>query len=274
MTSTVQGGVSASRGAAESSRAATVLKGAVGALGLVLLWQLIVESGVLKGGLDVPVWEIASSIVTGFSGGELASAFLSTVQAWATGLAICVLLGSSAGIMIGLSRWADAATRIVVDFVRPIPSVALVPVVVVFFGIGIKVQVILVVLASVWPVLFNARYGVQNIDPRWIEESQLMGLGRLAVIRRVILPGALPSILTGVRTAASIAIIVAVAAELIVGSPGLGYFVNLMQQAVRPADAYAGIVVAGMFGYVVHLGLGWLERRIVGWQLASTEGRL
>jgi NitT/TauT family transport system permease protein len=248
-------------------------KGLVGAAVLVGLWQLVVVSGVLKGGLAVPAWSIAAAAVDGLAGGELWSALLATAQAWAIGLLCCVLLGVVIGGVVGLSRWADAATRVLIDFLRPVPSVALVPVVVVFFGITIRAQVVLVIFASVWPILFNTRYGVQNVDPRWLEEGRLMGLGRFGLVGRVVLPGALPAVITGIRTAASIAIIVAVAAELVVGSPGLGYFVNLMQQANRPDDAYAGIVVAGLFGYLAHLALVWLERRVTGWHLTSTEGR-
>lgn len=252
-------------------RGATTLKGLAGIAALAALWQLVVDSGTLRGGLAVPVTGIVTALFHGLGTGPLRSALLSTIAAWALGLALCVVFGVALGCAIGLSRWADATTSVIVDFLRPVPSVALVPVVVVFFGIEVRAQVILVLLASVWPVLFNARYGVRNVDPRWLEEARLMGVSGAALLVRVVLRAAVPSILTGVRTASSIAITVAVAAELVVGSPGLGYFVDLMQQGDRMAEAYAGIVAAGVFGYLADVFLRLLERVVAGWHRGATE---
>lgn len=252
---------------------ALTAKGLVGMAVLAGAWQLVVASHVLRGGMSVSTAGIMASLVRGLGPGPLQLALLSTIEAWALGLALCVIIGVVVGCAIGLSRWADALTSVVVDFLRPVPSVALVPIVVVFFGIELNAQVVLVVLASVWPIIFNTRYGVRNVDPLWLDEARLMGVTRAPLLARVVLRAALPSILTGVRTASSIAITVAVAAELVVGSPGLGYFVDLMQQADRMPEAYAGIIAAGLFGYLADGFFRLLERWVAGWHRGATEPR-
>jgi NitT/TauT family transport system permease protein len=247
-------------------------KGCTGFAVLIGIWIAVASSGVLAGPLAVQPWQVASTLGRQVWSGALASAALSTIEAWAFGLAICVVVGILIGVLTGRYSWPDAGSSLIINFMRPIPSVALVPVVVAFLGTELKTQVLLIVLATVWPVIFNTRYGVHNVDGQWLDEAVVLGAGSAERLWRVVLPGAFPQILAGIRTASSMAVVVAVAAELVVGSPGLGYYVAQMQQVGNYSSAYAGIVLAGLFGYVANELIKMVERRTVAWHVRGTEG--
>src|SRR6266498_3982971 len=149
---------------------------------------------------------------------EFLTAVAATLQAWAIGLAIAVAAAVPAGILLGSSRRCYQATRALVEFLRPIPSVALIPLAILLFGQGLQLKTSLIAYASFWPLLFNTVYGVQDVDPIAKDTARSFGLGRLAVLGRVTLPAASPFIATGVRVASAIALILALSTELLAGA--------------------------------------------------------
>jgi NitT/TauT family transport system permease protein len=151
--------------------------------------------------------------------------------------------------------------------------VALIPVGIVAFGLQITMQVFLVAFACVWPILIGTRHGVRAVDPLLDDSARALGLSRFQVLRRVVWPASLPALITGVRTAAGIGVVVAVAVELVSGSPGLGYYLNAAQQAGQVPAAFAAVLLAGLFGWAVDLGTRAAEKRLAGWQMHITEGR-
>jgi ABC-type nitrate/sulfonate/bicarbonate transport system permease component len=192
-----------------------------------------------------------------------------TLKAWGFGMLITIGIGVAFGIAIGLSRWADAASRVVVEFLRPVPSVALIPVAVLIFGIGLRMQLLLIVFACVWPVLFNVRYGVQSVDRLLIDTARVSGLTRRDVVRRVVFPAALPATFTGIRIASSIALVLAVSSEMVSGSPGLGKLIVDADAAANVELSYAGVFVTGVVGLLLNLGLQIADRRLLPWSLAA-----
>jgi len=192
-----------------------------------------------------------------------------TLKAWGFGMLITIGIGVAFGIAIGLSRWADAASRVVVEFLRPVPSVALIPVAVLIFGIGLRMQLLLIVFACVWPVLFNVRYGVQSVDRLLIDTARVSGLARRDVVRRVVFPAALPATFTGIRIASSIALVLAVSSEMVSGSPGLGKLIVDADAAANVELSYAGVFVTGVVGLLLNLGLQIADRRLLPWSLAA-----
>jgi ABC-type nitrate/sulfonate/bicarbonate transport system permease component len=178
-------------------------------------------------------------------------------------------LGVSLGILLGLSHWADAALRVVVEFLRPVPSVALIPVAVLIFGIGLRMQLLLIVFACIWPVLFNVRYGVQSVDRLLIDTGRVSGLSRAGIVRRVVLPAALPAAFTGVRISSSIALVLAVSSEMVSGSPGLGKLIVDADAAANVELSYAGVFVTGILGLLLNLGLQLADRRLLPWSMAT-----
>ena len=127
----------------------------------------------------------------------------------------------------------------------------------------------LIVFACVWPVLFNVRYGVQSVDPLLLDTGRVCRLSRRALVRRVVMPAALPAIFTGIRISSSIALVLAVSSEMVTGSPGLGKLIVDADAAANVELSYAGVFVTGILGLLLNLGLQIADRRLLPWSLAS-----
>lgn len=196
-----------------------------------------------------------------------------TLRAWALGLLIAVAAGVSLGLLLGSVPVLHAALRPVLEFLRPIPSVALIPLVSLILGAGLATETTLIVYAATWPILFNTVYGLREVDPVPRETLRVFGFGRLAVLCRVSLPAAAPFIATGVRLAAAVGLILAVGTEILAGfGDGLGVFIAQAQQALDgTTDVLAGTVWAGTLGLVVNAVLVSGERRLFHWH-ASQSG--
>lgn len=240
-------------------------KGVCGVLAAVALWELLRVVGVLPSDLAPSFADIVPALVRELFEGSLARAVLESVRAWATGFAVTLLIGLPIGIAVGLSRWTEAATSLTFDFLRPVPAVAFVPVAVIFFGLGTQMQAFLIAMAAVWPIIFNTRFGVRGVDPLLVDNARIMGLDRRQRVRRVVLPAALPGIFTGIRTAAAIAVVLTIVSELVAAGTGIGGFINDAQNNNLPAEAFAGVIVAGLFGYLAYLLVEAAESRATGW---------
>jgi NitT/TauT family transport system permease protein len=219
----------------------------------------------------------ASAIIARAAGLMGDSVFLAdlwtTVRSWAIGLAIAVGAGVPLGLLLGSVPVLNTAVRAIVEFLRPIPSVALIPLVSLILGTGARTEVTLIVYAAAWPVLFNTIYGLQDVDPVAKETVRAYGFTGLAVVRLVSLPSAAPFIATGVRLAAAIALILAVGTEILSGfGDGLGVFIAQAQQSVDgTTDVLAGTLWAGVLGLVINLLLVSGERRLFRWHFARSE---
>jgi len=199
------------------------------------------------------------------------SAFWSTMQACIIGLALATLLAVPLGLVLGLSKWAHNAAITIVELLRPIPSVALIPLAILVWGRGTEMKVALIVYACVWPILFNTIYGMHSVDRVAADTARVFGLGRLQTGVRVYLRSASPFIFTGFKIATSIAVILAVSAELLAGgSQGIG-IVMLEQASVgNQRTVYAITIVTGLIGLALLGVLGLVERRLFAW--ADVEG--
>ena len=188
-----------------------------------------------------------------------------TVQGWALGLAIAVAIAVPAGIVIGSTPLLHRATRAVTEFLRPIPSVALIPLAILVYGTGLESKVFLAAFASLWPLLMQTIYGVQDVDPVATDTARSFGFGRGQRLLRVTLPSAVPYIATGVRISSSVALILVVTAELVIGAPGLGRDINLARQGTDVDLMYALILATGMLGVALSLAFSGVERRVLHW---------
>jgi NitT/TauT family transport system permease protein len=154
-----------------------------------------------------------------------------------------------------------------VEFLRPIPSVALIPLAVLIFGTGTQMRVFVMTFAAIWPILFNTIYGLMEVDPLAKETARSYGSGRLAVVLRVSLPSAAPFVLTGVRLAAAIALILEVTAELFGGGGrGIGTVISVAIYGSGQKDVVlAATLVAGLLGLLANLVLEYAGRRGMVW---------
>lgn len=191
----------------------------------------------------------------------------STVVTWAIGLGLSIVVAVPVGVVLGLFEGGYRASRTVIELVRTLPAVALIPLVILAVGSGLEMKVTIALYAAVWPILFNTIYGVHGTDPKAKEMGKSFGLGRLAVVRRIVLPSAAPFIATGIRVSSSIVLIVIVTVEIVVGgATGVGAYIS--QQRIlgdQTINVYAGILVTGLLGLTINLILGAIERRVFRW---------
>ena len=188
-----------------------------------------------------------------------------TLGGWALGLAIAMIAGVVAGVLIGSVPILRKLTASTIEFLRPIPSVALIPLVVLIYGSRIQSALVLVVYAAFWQVLVQVLYGVADIDPVVRDTARSFRLTRWGVVRNVVWPTALPYVMTGFRLAAAVALILEITAELIVGVPGLGRSIGVAQSSGAVPDTYALVLVVGLIGVAVNVGARAVERGTLRW---------
>ena len=229
------------------------------------LWQLVVGIGLLNEdhvpSMSATVAELAELL----GDGDFWSAVGSTLQGWALGLGIAAVLAIPLGIVIGSSATAYRSVRFVVEFLRPIPSVALVPLAVLIYGVGLESKVFLAAFASFWPLFVQTLYGVQDVDPVTTDTARSFGLGRFERLYRVTLPSAVPYIATGLRISSAVALILAVTAEIVIGSAGLGREINVARSSGAVEVMYALIITTGLLGWLLNIATTQAERRVLHW---------
>jgi len=246
-----------------------------GAAGLVVLFGAA-QLALWAGRVDPATFPLPSAVLV--SAADLArnGSFLAsvgdTMATWAEAMAIAVVIAVPAGLLLGSVPWAEPVVRPLIEFVRTVPAVVLVPLVLLIVQDNHRTEVAVVVFASIWPVLFNTVYGVRSVEPLAVETLRSFGFGPLSVARRVSLPSAAPFIGTGVRVAASFAFVVAVAVELVgTGMAGIGTFA--VQEESGTGDMKVAIAIAiwaGLIGLAVNAVFVTAERQLFGWHFALT----
>ncbi|ROO86378.1 ABC-type nitrate/sulfonate/bicarbonate transport system permease component [Actinocorallia herbida] len=241
------------------------LLGAAGLACLLLVLEAVPRLGLVDDAYLAPTSRIAVALAGEAGDGEFWTAVGDTLTAWIVGLAIAVAAGIVVGVVLATVPYLREATSSTVEFLRPIPSVALIPLAMLLYGTGLRSTLLLVVYASFWQILMQVMYGVQDVDPVAEETARGYGLGRWARIRHVVWPSALPYVMTGVRLAAAVALVLTITAELIIGSPGLGTRIAVAQNSGAVPDMYALVLVTGLLGVTINVGARMLERRALRW---------
>jgi ABC-type nitrate/sulfonate/bicarbonate transport system permease component len=188
-----------------------------------------------------------------------------TLEGWALGLGIAAALGIPLGVVIGSSQLLYRSTRGLIEFLRPVPSVALIPLAILVYGTGLQSKVFLAAFASFWQVIVAALYGVQDVDPVATDTARSFGFSRSQRLLRVTLPSALPYITTGLRIASAVSLILTVTAELVIGSAGLGRSITVARSGGDEQLMYALIIATGILGLAVNAIFAPAERRVLRW---------
>ncbi|MCZ4618612.1 ABC transporter permease [Rhodococcus qingshengii] len=246
--------------------------GIAGVLTFILLWELVVRLGLVSSAYLPAFTQTLSSLTDLLTTASFWSQIGATARGWALGLGIASALGIALGILIGSVPALTALTKTTIEFLRPVPSVALVPLVVIMFGTGPESTLVLVVYAAFWQMLVQVIYGVHDVDPVAKETAQSFRLGTWRTVRNVVWPTALPYAMTGFRLAAAVALILEITGELIIGSPGIGKAISLAQTAGDAQRMYALVIVAGLAGVAVNVGVRLLEKRVLRWHPSVRKG--
>lgn len=245
--------------------------GLAGVLVVMTALELVARLGLLPARWFPPVTVVAGALLDLLPTGQLWAEVGRTLQGWALGLGVAAALAVPLGMVIGSVEVVYRACRAVVEFLRPIPSVALIPAAVLLFGIGMGTKVFLAAFAAFWPILFQAIYGVQDVSPGVKETARAYGLGPLARFVRVILPSTTPYLATGLRISYAIALILVITAELVVGAAGLGSAIAAAYTAVQIPTMYALIAVTGTLGWLLSTAFQAAEARLLHWHPAQRQ---
>lgn len=248
-----------------SRRVRIWLAGAAGALGALALWELVARTGAVGGDALPPATDTLSALGDLLGDGLFWQSVEDTLQAAIGGFLIALAIGIPCGALIGLSDVAAQSTRLVVEFLKPIPPVVLIPLLLLTMGPSERMGLFLVAFGCVWPILVQATYGVQDADPVALDTARSFRLSAPQRVLRIVLPSALPFIVTGVRIAAGAAFVIAVVSELIGGAPGLGRDILLAQNAGLVPKTYAMVLATGVLGLLLYQLIGLFERWALHW---------
>src|SRR3954468_21771541 len=237
-----------------------------------LLWELVSRSGLISE-RDLPamstsfreLWAMVKTSVFWVAFGH-------TVEGWAIGLSLAAVLAIPIGILLGVNDFAASAFRIPIEFLRPIPSAALIPLLFLTLGTTLKSEVFLATFGAFWPLLVQTMYGARDVDPVAIDTARSFGVGRLERLYRITLPSAVPYIATGLRIASTVSLILAFTAELFMGLPGLGQKVNVASSFGLNDQVFAYAIAVGFLGLAIHLAFSALERRALRWHPSQRAG--
>jgi ABC-type nitrate/sulfonate/bicarbonate transport system permease component len=237
-------------------------RGGVVPLLLVAFWEWGARAGVLPADtFSSP----AAILAAGWEAASDGSLFWSTIETFETalgGLAIGTLIGIMVGTPLGLSPLTEAIVGPTLDAIRPVPSMALLPLALLIYGFGARMEIMVVAFSCTWPVLIVTVTAVRAIDRRLLEVARALEMSRLLAMRRIILPAALARIGVGVRIAAGIGLVVAVTTEIVLNPRGLGYDMIVASQSLRPDLMWADLLWLGLVG----VGFDFLLRSIEhGW---------
>jgi sulfonate transport system permease protein len=232
---------------------------------LIVAWELLAQAGWLSPQvLPAPSKVVRTAFKLVLSGSLLNDLGVSMLRA-AAGFAIGGSIGFALGTLVGFSRIAHALVDRSVQMIRAIPFLALVPLVIVWFGVGEAEKIFLVSLGVAFPIYINTTLGIRQVDPKLLELGRVQGLGTWQLIRRIILPGALPSILTGVRYSLATAWLALVVAETIGAQSGLGFLAMDAREFLRTDVIVLTIVIYALIGVAADSIARLLERRLLAW---------
>lgn len=249
-------------------RSRRMLRGLTGALLLFVLLEALTRAELVSPTYLPPASAVLATTLRILVDLEFLGAVGGTLAAWALGILLASAIAVPLGLLLGWSWRGYLASTTAIELLRPIPSVALIPLAILLLGRGLDMRVALVAYASLWPILLNTIYGVRDVDPVARDTARAFGFGTLATLRRVSLPSAAPFIYTGIRIAAAIALIVAISAELVAGgsTAGIGtWMLERTQPGIDRELMYAGIVVAGLLGLGIDVLMVAGERRLFAW---------
>jgi NitT/TauT family transport system permease protein len=233
-------------------------------LGFLLLWH-IASIGAGRLLLPSPI-DIVPAFVDELRSGQLLPATLASLGVFAAGYALAVVTGVALGVLMGGLPRLGETLEIYVNAINATPRVALIPLMVLWFGLGPVAKIVVVWLQAVLPILINTYAGVQNTDPDLLEAARSFGASRGQLFRHIMLPAALPYVVTGLRLGAAMAMVGTVIAELYTALAGLGYLMAQFSGSFQTARYFVPVLVLAAMGMLVSEVLKVAERRLARWK--------
>lgn len=232
---------------------------------ILLIWEACSRSGLVDPLLLPPPTRVFADIGQLLVSGELFGALWASFRRILIGFSLAVIFSVPIGALMARVRTVDDLVNPLVELIRPISPLAIYPLALLWFGLGDGSKIFLIALSCSFPVILNTYAGVKSIDVALVRASMSLGASPTEIFRRIILPGSLPHIFTGVRIAWGIALIVIIATEMVGAIAGIGHMILYAQQTFQVPRVYSGIVIIGALGFLTDLGFRALKRRIMPW---------
>lgn len=234
-------------------------------------WEAIARLGIVNPVFLPPPTKVAPALLALMLSQELPNAAALTMGRCATGFFVAAAIAIPLGVLMGRSRRLYHLLEPLIESLRPIPSAAIIPVAILFLGIGDSMKIAVVVFGSLWPILLNTIHGVHVTDPLLIDTGRTLNLSARQLVLKITLPAAAPSVATGLRIGLAISLILSITVEMIAGGPGLGFLILDFERSFKYAEMYSGIITLGVIGFCLNAAFTALDRRYLAWsKLASS----
>ncbi|MFJ9113496.1 ABC transporter permease [Streptomyces sp. NPDC102283] len=248
------------------SRSYAVTVRALGPVVLLALWWAASATGLLTADVLASPAEVFRAVGELWGNGQLPDALTTSLTRSGLGLIIGLAAGLALGIVTGFTRLGDELLDSSLQTLRTIPFLSLVPLFMVWFGINETAKILLIAVATTFPMYVSTSSGVRTTDPKLIEAMRAFGMSRLGIVREVVLPGALPSLLAGLRLSMTLSVIALIAAEEINATAGIGYLMSQAQSYARTDILAVCILVYGLLGLTADILVRLLERVLMPWR--------
>jgi ABC-type nitrate/sulfonate/bicarbonate transport system permease component len=238
---------------------------------MLVLWEMVSR---LVAGLHFllpPFSSVAAALWNLSASSEIPLQTLETLGRLLLGYGVAILVAAPLGFLIGQFRWLYGLLEPTLELLRPTPAVAIIPIVVLVLGFGVQMKVFVIAWAAFWPILLNCIDGVRSIDPVLLDTARTYGYGRRALMRRIIVPGALPYAMAGLRVGLTLALILAVFVEMITTGTGVGALMMTYRDAIRLPEMYAALLTIAVLGFALNVGFEKIEARMIRWYRKSRE---
>jgi ABC-type nitrate/sulfonate/bicarbonate transport system permease component len=249
-------------GAARRFTAMTGVQLAVIAVAVAIWWYI---SDVASAGSVPSPARTLSELAALLGTSVLWTAVGQTATTWLIGIAVCAAVGIPGGLLIGASHFATDSTRLTIDFVRNIPPVALVPLGLLLWGPTRSMVLLLVISGTIWPIVIQSIYAARQSEPQLRDVARVFQLGRRWWLTHIFLPGVTPFVMTGLRVAATICLLLTITGELFGGAPGVGTQIQSAQVGNDNPQMYAYVIMAALLGLLVNTLIWIAQRRLLGW---------
>jgi NitT/TauT family transport system permease protein len=235
-------------------------------VGILLLWAVVSGAGLVDSLFLPTPWAVVQVLITGLVSGQLAQDLGATVFRALIGFALSSTIGIPLGLLVGRIPSLARATQPTIDFFRSVPATALFPLFLFLFGLGDTAKIAIVIYACSLIVLVNTAYGARQVKASRLLSATVMGASRWDAFWKIVVPESAPGIFAGLRIALSLSFVLVVVTEMFIGTTvGLGYQIMNSQMVYRIPDMYAGIVLAGLVGYLGNSTLLSIESRVLHW---------
>ena len=250
-----------------------MLKGLLVPLVLLVGAEAALRSSGLRSDAVAPPTAIIVSLLGALRDGSMLAATGQTLYGAAVGLALGGGVGLALGVVLGLSRPVDQLLEVTVEAIRPIPSIALIPIALLALGFGPGMEISIVAFSCTWPILILTRAAIAGIEPQLLEVARVLGLSLRQRLLKIVLPAALPRLLVAFRLAVGVALVVAVTVEVAADPQGLGNAIMVAEQALQPALMLAYLVWIGLLGVGLNAVLTIVQRSLLGRAASPDEPR-